>query len=183
MIGHLGSKVSALLDGRLSETEEERAWQHVHACHFCRDLVEREGWVKTQLATLRPTDCAVSAGFKSSLLAAAMSGPEPVAPTPGLHRHRSVVVLGSSAAGVAIVGMAALSGVFTTTSVTDRRPTMTNVEQPVSQNSTRPVARTTSSATPTGPSTITPTPTAVVTTTPAARVSVRPISVASRAAE
>ena len=45
-------RVSALLDGQLSPAEAERAWAHVHACHACRDLVEREGWVKTQLAAL-----------------------------------------------------------------------------------------------------------------------------------
>ena len=52
MIGHLGSRVSALLDGQMSPAETERAWEHVHSCHACRDLVEREGWVKTRLAGL-----------------------------------------------------------------------------------------------------------------------------------
>ncbi len=51
-MGHLGSRVSALLDGQLPAAEAERAWAHVHACHACRDQVEREGWVKTQLAGL-----------------------------------------------------------------------------------------------------------------------------------
>ena len=55
MIGHLGTRVSALLDGQLTPAEAERAWEHVHACHACRDLVEREGWVKTQLAALSGT--------------------------------------------------------------------------------------------------------------------------------
>ena len=41
--------------------EEERAWAHVHACHQCRDLVEREGWIKTRLAGLSfDTACAPS---------------------------------------------------------------------------------------------------------------------------
>lgn len=53
-IGHLGPRVSALLDGRLSSEEEDRAWAHVHSCHACRDLVEREGWIKTRLAGLSP---------------------------------------------------------------------------------------------------------------------------------
>ena len=52
MIGHLGERVSALLDGQLSPADAEKAWAHVHACHFCRDLVEREGWIKTRLAGL-----------------------------------------------------------------------------------------------------------------------------------
>ena len=50
--GHLGDRVSALLDGQLAAEDEERAWDHVHLCHLCRDLVEREGWVKTRLAGL-----------------------------------------------------------------------------------------------------------------------------------
>ena len=51
-ITHLGTRVSALLDGQLPAAEAERAWAHVHACHVCRDLVEREGWIKTRLAGL-----------------------------------------------------------------------------------------------------------------------------------
>ena len=45
--GHLGTRVSALLDGQLSAEETERAWAHVHQCHLCRDLVEREGWISS----------------------------------------------------------------------------------------------------------------------------------------
>ena len=51
-MGHLGSRTSALLDGQLPPDETERAWEHVHTCHACRDLVEREGWIKTRLAGL-----------------------------------------------------------------------------------------------------------------------------------
>lgn len=51
-MGHLGSRVSLLLDGQLPAGEEERAWAHVHDCHECRDLVEREAWIKNRLAGL-----------------------------------------------------------------------------------------------------------------------------------
>jgi anti-sigma factor RsiW len=50
--GHIGSTASALVDGQLSPAEEERAWKHVLGCPGCRRLVEREGWVKQQLAGL-----------------------------------------------------------------------------------------------------------------------------------
>jgi anti-sigma factor RsiW len=50
--GHLGSAVSALVDGQLDEESTERAWAHVHDCPACRRLVEREGWVKRQLAQM-----------------------------------------------------------------------------------------------------------------------------------
>ena len=53
VIAHLGPRVSALLDGQMSPADEERAWEHVHSCHQCRDAVEREGWVKTRLATMQ----------------------------------------------------------------------------------------------------------------------------------
>lgn len=50
--GHIGSKVSALVDGQLPTAEEERAWSHVLTCPGCRRLVEHEGWTKRQLGTL-----------------------------------------------------------------------------------------------------------------------------------
>ncbi|WP_310962353.1 anti-sigma factor family protein [Nocardioides terrisoli] len=52
LTGHIGSSVSALVDGQLSTQEEERAWAHVLTCAGCRRLVEREGWTKTRLRTL-----------------------------------------------------------------------------------------------------------------------------------
>jgi hypothetical protein len=50
--GHLGSSVSALLDGQLDGESTERAWRHVLHCPPCRRLVENEGWVKRQLAQI-----------------------------------------------------------------------------------------------------------------------------------
>ena len=48
MIGHLGTRTSALLDGQLPAAEAERLWAHVHGCHLCRDLVEREAAEETE---------------------------------------------------------------------------------------------------------------------------------------
>ena len=50
--GHIGPKASALVDGQLSPSEEERAWSHVLTCPGCRRLVEHEGWTKRQLGAL-----------------------------------------------------------------------------------------------------------------------------------
>lgn len=50
--GHLGVTVSALVDGQLDPASADRAWAHVHGCGLCRRQVEREGWVKRQLATM-----------------------------------------------------------------------------------------------------------------------------------
>jgi hypothetical protein len=50
--GHLGSSVSALVDGQLDPKSAERAWDHVMRCASCRRLVTREGWVKRRLAQM-----------------------------------------------------------------------------------------------------------------------------------
>lgn len=50
--GHLGSSVSALVDGQLDADSTERAWSHVLTCPSCRRLVEREGWVKSRVRSL-----------------------------------------------------------------------------------------------------------------------------------
>jgi hypothetical protein len=51
--GHLGGPaVSALVDGQLDDESAERAWSHVMGCAPCRRAVEREGWVKRQLAQM-----------------------------------------------------------------------------------------------------------------------------------
>ena len=95
VIGHLGSRVSALLDGQLAPDETERAWAHVHSCHACRDLVEREGWVKTRLAGLSFGGASAPDHLKGSLL-----GGERQALEPGLD---PALVLDRAAAGLAQV--------------------------------------------------------------------------------
>ena len=106
MIGHLGSRVSALLDGQLPPEETERAWAHVHLCHFCRDAVEREGWIKTRLAGLSAGPQAASDHLKGSLLC---GGSVPAGPVDhDRPRRAAMVLLGGSAAGVAVLGVVAL---------------------------------------------------------------------------
>lgn len=101
-MSHLGTRVSALLDGRLRPEEEERCWQHVHACHPCRDLVEREGWVKTRLASWDAGPGAAPAHLKSSLLE-----PTPFPVADGV-RSRATLALTGGAVGAAVVGVIAL---------------------------------------------------------------------------
>jgi anti-sigma factor RsiW len=50
--GHLGTAVTALVDGQLDPRSAERAWTHVHGCCACSDRVRHEGWVKRRLATI-----------------------------------------------------------------------------------------------------------------------------------
>lgn len=131
MIGHLGTRVSALLDGQLSAAEAEEAWAHVYTCHTCRDLVEREGWVKTRLAGLSDGDGAAPADLKGSLLSL----------TPGerilaeashggstFRRGVGVAVLGGGAVGAAVVGVLALG--IGTGSPPVNRPPASRIESP-----------------------------------------------------
>ena len=128
-MSHLGSRVSALLDGRLAPEEEERCWAHVHTCHSCRDLVEQEGWVKTQLAQLSFGPSTASHDFKSSLVGrcsamAPGSSPSltpPSFPTAGHRPRRGLVAIGGGAASACVVGVLAL-GVAGTPRLEPRPP-------------------------------------------------------------
>jgi len=148
-MGHLGDRVSALLDGQMSAAEEERAWNHVHGCHQCRDQVEREGWVKTRLAGLSFDASCAPSSFKQSLLASIASGLPPgdaylAAGRDPRPRRVSLVALGGGAAGAAVMGVLAL-GAAPADAPTIQRPAppTTSVGQPVQtgfvSNHRRPV--------------------------------------------
>jgi anti-sigma factor RsiW len=117
VIGHLGPRVSALLDGQLSPADEERAWDHVHSCHLCRDAVEREGWVKTRLATMQYAGSETPSHLKGSLLfqgiAAGWAEPGRDAALVGAEAHRTrrhlgLTGIGGGAIGAAVMGVLAL---------------------------------------------------------------------------
>lgn len=142
MIGHLGSRASALLDGQLSAEETERAWAHVHHCHQCRDLVEREGWVKTRLAGLtRETECAVPAGLKGSLRIAPDCAPLGLTPgdcflslgehtVPRPRRTAGLAAIGGGAVGAAVMGVLVLGAAPADAPPLDRRAPVTSVSNP-----------------------------------------------------
>jgi hypothetical protein len=114
VIGHLGSRVSALLDGQLAPEEAERAWEHVHTCHACRDLVEREGWVKTRLAGLSFGGTPAPDHLKGSLLSGSRTlppGDAYLGSQPEEHSSRrtvGLVAIGGGAVGAAVMGVIAL---------------------------------------------------------------------------
>ncbi len=131
---HLGSRVSALVDGCLPPDEEERCWSHVHACHTCRDLVEREGWVKTQLAQLSFGPSQTSHDFKSSLVGrcsalGSASALEPAAFTTAHRTRRGLVAIGGGAASACVVGVLVL-GVAGSPRV-EPTPPATDLSRPV----------------------------------------------------
>jgi hypothetical protein len=114
VIGHLGTRVSALLDGQLSAADEERAWEHVHSCHQCRDAVEREGWVKTRLATMQLAGSRAPSHLRGSLLVHGIVGWSDLPDHPALggvesrRRHLGMTGIGSGAVGAAVMGVLAL---------------------------------------------------------------------------
>ncbi|MCW2765217.1 MAG: hypothetical protein JWO11_1176 [Nocardioides sp.] len=134
-MAHLGTRVSALLDGQMSPEETERAWAHVHACHTCRDRVEREGWVKTRLAGLQYGTAAAPDHLKGSLLGADLGVP------PGdvylaLHagsrprRNAGLIAVGGGAVGAAVMGVLALGAAPADAPTIDRRLPQMSVVTP-----------------------------------------------------
>lgn len=108
MMTHLGWRVSILLDGRLSAAEEERAWAHVAVCAACQELVENEGWVKTQLAGLGSGGAPAPARLKGALVAPSWSDvPAPL--PPGVRHHGGLGLMGGGMLGAMALGLVLLA--------------------------------------------------------------------------
>jgi len=115
--GHLGSSVSALVDGQLDSESTERAWQHVLQCPPCRRLVEHEGWVKRQLAEISgaPRSDEPSDRFLGSLLdldptAVAWAETQEIENTGRNRRRAGIVLVGAGSVSAAVLGLSTLSG-------------------------------------------------------------------------
>lgn len=117
--GHLGTMVSALVDGQLDAETAERAWDHVLSCPTCRGQVEREAWVKRRLSSMCGNE--PSADLLGSLhgLAAQSSptleGLQAWAEVDRLEhstrgrRRAGLAVAGAGGVSAAVLGFAALS--------------------------------------------------------------------------
>ena len=125
--GHLGIAVSALLDGQLDPSSAERAWAHVQACGSCRRQVEREGWVKTQLASMTSDSAPPPEQLLGSLYglgsgagtAGDRSGPSgaeawaavgEIERRGRVRRRTGLAVAGAGSVSVAVLGLATLTG-------------------------------------------------------------------------
>lgn len=110
--GHLGPRVSALLDGQLSEAESERAWAHLAQCRDCQQQVERESWIKRRVAGLCFDAFATAPDSLKGELAATEAWCE-VGAGVGVvderrHRHAlGLAALGGGAVGAAVMGFLA----------------------------------------------------------------------------
>ncbi|MFW6775838.1 hypothetical protein ACOACO_16255 [Nocardioides sp. CPCC 205120] len=130
LLGHLGTKVSDLLDERLDERASANAWAHVAECPSCQQQVETEAWVKRTLSTLASTapDCAAPDSLRGRLsaerlVASYAAAPEWVdPPADDDRRHRwTVAAIGGGAVGAAMLGIVAL-GASPQAPAADRRP-------------------------------------------------------------
>lgn len=107
--GHLGAAVSALVDGQLAPADEERAWSHVMTCPGCRREVEREGQVKTRLATLRgepPPPQLLGSLYDVR----AWSAVDALERRERTRRRGGLAAAGAGSLGAAVLGLSALAG-------------------------------------------------------------------------
>lgn len=134
--GHLGTAVTALVDGQLDPRSAERAWTHVHSCRACRDRVRHEGWVKRRLATINddgdPSDRLLGSlyGLSAAQLRDAAAGQTAAGQTTDAQmagveawhavgeierssrgrRRTGIALAGAGSLSVAMLGFATLSG-------------------------------------------------------------------------
>lgn len=150
MIGHLGNKVGALVDGQIPHLEAERLWEHVMSCEPCHAAVEREGWVKTRLAGLRhdPRQPEAPNYLHAVLceppppLGGSSSNFDPARSGAARRRTMTVAVLGAGSVGAAVVGVLALT-VPTQPPLGDRRGPATSLTRTTEAPATaRPVSAT-----------------------------------------
>ena len=109
--GHIGSKVSALVDGQLPPSEEERAWSHVLTCPGCRRLVEHEGWTKRQLGTL----CGSSVMDPPPQLLGSLYAVDAWSAVDAIEkrsrrRRTTAVIVGGGAVGACVLGLVTVAG-------------------------------------------------------------------------
>lgn len=129
---HLGNRVSALLDGQLGPDEEERAWAHVHGCHTCRDLVEHEGWVKTQLLGLSREVHKAPLDLKG-VLGDPHACADRLDHCPEQPRRYGMVALGGGAVGAAFLGVLALTALPGSAPTAERQPPVSSVSTPATR--------------------------------------------------
>ncbi len=115
---HLGTTVSALVDGQLGPAESEQAWRHALACPGCRRLVQREGWIKQQLAWRPQTNEAPSERLLGSLYGLdpdTLDTMEAWATVDALEqrgrswRRAGIALAGAGSVSAAVFGLSALS--------------------------------------------------------------------------
>jgi hypothetical protein len=150
--GHLGTAVTALVDGQLDARSAERAWAHVHSCRGCRDRVQREGWVKRRLATINddgdPSDRLLGSlyGLSAAELRDAAAGAEAwhtvgeIERSSRGRRRTGIALAGAGSLSVAVLGFATLGGATLGIGGTPAGPPTSALTGPTRPAVTTPVA-------------------------------------------
>ena len=148
--GHIGSKVSALVDGQLSSSEEERAWSHVLTCPGCRRLVEREGWTKRQLGSLcgGPASMEPPPQLMGSLYDVDAWSTVDAIEKSSRRRRTTVALVGGGAVGACVLGLVTVTGGPTLRGDVPARPSPANIRNDLTQG---PVGSPTGTETNTSP--------------------------------
>jgi len=114
--GHLGAAASALVDGQLDAESTERAWEHVTDCPECRQLVEREGWIKRQISSIGvgPVESAPSDQLMGTLLdlgpvADAWAQVDEIERRGRNRRRAGIALVGAGSVSAAVFGLSTLS--------------------------------------------------------------------------
>jgi anti-sigma factor RsiW len=150
--GHLGSSVSALLDGQLDADASARAWQHVASCGQCAQLVEHEGWVKRRLERYsrgpspeEPPERLLGSLLSLDPTAVAWAETQQLEDASRMRRRMGLAALGVGSVSAAVLGLTALSGMSAgpdpgapATSIRSRLTPTTAVVAPTSAVSGRP---------------------------------------------
>lgn len=115
--GHLGSGVSALVDGQLDEEAAERAWQHVQHCEPCRRQVEHEGWVKRQVAQMadaprhdEPPDRLLGSLLELDPTMVAWADTQEIEDRSRTRRRAGIALVGVGSVSAAVLGLSTLGG-------------------------------------------------------------------------
>lgn len=110
--GHLGNRVSGLIDGQYDGEVADKLWAHVHGCSTCREQVEYEGWIKSRVAGL--SGCQRQApSYLTSLLTEPSASEAPAfapAAAPSRRPSMTAAVVGAGSVGAAVLGVIALAG-------------------------------------------------------------------------
>lgn len=162
MIGHLGTKVSDLLDDRLDDRDTVAAWAHVDGCAACQELVETESWVKNTLSGLGSSSTCASDTLKDRLssgpLLASYAAATPMwsLPVPDDHRRNrwTLAAIGGGAVGAAVLGIVAMGAAPAQTPAPDRRPSVTSIQRVVDQLRSTPVGTATGRSTTGSPTSV-----------------------------
>jgi anti-sigma factor RsiW len=111
---HLGDRITALVDDRLSPGELDRVMAHVRYCSDCRYQVEREHWIRESLHGLPGAE--PSAALLMTLQDIGAGTAVPISADPAVHwslpdrRRAGMAILGLSSVAAGVLGLAYVVG-------------------------------------------------------------------------